>query len=172
MRISLTCNRSSKLHVANFFISDAFDANGWIVLWPKVGTIQNLQIWSALQGRVYSTGYLWFNSMTRFPLGAAAYNIQMRCVKMAFHMPNSNSCIKSTTNIMYGLKPRWLSFSANAFWNYWSGTVDRLSQFTTHFLSTSKPRCFLGFVAQTQLDKATRISEKGETQVCVVGVGV
>ena len=38
------------------------------------------------------------------------------------------------------------------------------------YVSTSKPRCYLGFVAQTQLWQKKQT--EGETQVCIVGVGV
>lgn len=37
------------------------------------------------------------------------------CIKRDFHVPSSTSCIRSTTNIGNGLKPRGPSFSTNAF---------------------------------------------------------
>ena len=40
--VDLTCNRSSKLRAASFFISEAFVAKRLIVLEPNVGMARNL----------------------------------------------------------------------------------------------------------------------------------
>jgi hypothetical protein len=59
--------------------------------------------------------YLLFNSATALPPGTAAYRTRMICLNVAFQTPSSNSCIKSTTSMGYGLNPKRPSLSAKAF---------------------------------------------------------
>jgi hypothetical protein len=51
------------------------------------------------------------------PLPPAAYRIRMRWVKVAFHMPSSNSCRTSETNIEKKSIPNLNSFVEKAFYH-------------------------------------------------------
>ena len=46
--VNLTCNRSSKLRAASFFISEAFVAKRLIVLEPNIGMARNLKVYHLL----------------------------------------------------------------------------------------------------------------------------
>jgi hypothetical protein len=63
----------------------------------------------------WGTGYLSLSMVTALPPGTAAYKTPIMWMKVVFQTPSSNSCIKSTTNVGYGLNPNDPSFSVNTF---------------------------------------------------------
>ena len=93
-----TWRRSSKFLAANFFIPDAFSEKRRLVDLPNVGTCRYRLLKSWIVPSL------------------CEIKIRMRCVKRAFHMPSSNSCIKSGTSMSKKLKPKGAS-EENAFWN-------------------------------------------------------
>jgi len=116
---------SSKSRAANFFISDTFEGNLRIVPRP------NVDIWWYL-----ATFMSWFNlscnsktyrrssSMANISVPPlAAYRRRMRCVKKVFQTPSSNSCKRSTTSILDGLKAG-PSRSTKAFFDMYIKTLE------------------------------------------------
>lgn len=107
-----TWSRSSKSRAASFVRPDTLSLNLRMVSRPNVGTrrylyyVGHTNIWEKMT-------YRSLRSCTALP--PYEYKIRRRWVRVAFHTPNSNSCIKSGTSIEWKSKPNLASFSEKAF---------------------------------------------------------
>ena len=134
MTIMRTWRMSSKSRAANFFISDTFEGNLRMVPRP------NVDIWWYLATLVIqfnlpcnSKTYRRSSSMTNISVPPlAAYRRRIRCVKRVFQTPSSNSCKRSTTSILDGLKAG-PSRSTKAFFDMCIKLLRLEKKMDTHF---------------------------------------
>ena len=107
-----TWRMSSKSRAASFFISETFVAKERIVDAPKPGTRLKLEDPPVSDLHVKWHAQEYFSSSLSIRLSGDVSRMRIRCVKIAFHTPSSNSCMRSTTSRANTLGTR----SENAFY--------------------------------------------------------